>query len=353
MKVRFCWSDLSGYMAACWKQLHRNPRFELRVLAYSNSQQTSFAPGIMGEVDWVPLAENERSNLVVVHNEVAKFVPDIIVIAGWLNAAYMKLSRMKEFGQKRYIMAMDTPWQGTLRQYLAPHVLRSYLNRMDAVIVTGERAWLYGKNLGIPENRLFKGQYGVDHDSLSTLFEERISTAWPKQFVFAGRYSEEKGIADLIKAYQLYRQRVPDPWQLVCCGKGELEELLVKQEGVVNRGFVQPAELYEVFAQSGALVMPSHFDPWPLALVEGCAAGLPIIATHACGSAVECVRQGFNGFMCPSSSPALLANALTKMHFSYELLPEFGSRSLALASAYSTEQWMRRWCDVFEQTMRS
>jgi len=328
--------------------MHADPNIDLRVLAYGDSVQTSFDHEIMGDVDWLPLSRSDRFDSRLVKERAIDFNPDIIVIAGWLNPAYVNLTKAPELTSKRFIMAMDTPWRGTLRQYLARFALRSYISKLDAAMVTGERAWIYGRKLNIPEAKLFKGQYGVDYDELSTLSTRRAAKKWPKQFVFVGRYSEEKGLADLVEAYARYRSVVSDPWPLACCGKGDLDYLLNGVPGISNLGFVQPSELQDTLLRSGALIMPSHFDPWPLALVEACAAGLPVIATYACGSAVECVRSEFNGYLCATADRDALTSALIKAHRSYDELPRFGERSSALASAYSTEYWLNRWKDLFE-----
>lgn len=328
--------------------MHADPNIDLRVLAYGDSDQTSFDHEIMSDVDWLPLSRNDRFESRLVKELAIDFNPDIIVIAGWLNRAYVNLTKAPELTGKKFIMAMDTPWRGTLRQHLARFALRSYISRLNAAMVTGERAWIYGRKLNIPESKLFKGQYGVDHTGLSQLLAKRKQAPWPKRFLFVGRYSEEKGIDELVRAYALYRERVDDPWPLDCCGRGEYGDLLARQEGVTDLGFVQPSELHKVLIESGALIMPSRFDPWPLALVEASAAGLPIVATYACGSAVENVRDHFNGFTCATGSSTALAAALVKMHNSHAGLVNFGERSEQLAAAYSTEMWLQRWVSVFE-----
>ena len=57
-----------------------------------------------------------------------------------------------------------------------------------------------------------------------------------------------------------------------------------------DRGFVQPADQAAIWAEHGAFALASRYDPWPLVIVEACAAGLPVIHSEACGSAVELVR---------------------------------------------------------------
>jgi glycosyltransferase involved in cell wall biosynthesis len=92
-------------------------------------------------------------------------------------------------------------------------------------------------------------------------------------------------------------------------------------------------------------------DPWPLALVEAAAAGLPVICTDACGSAVEVVRPFYNGLVIPKDSPAALAEAFAAVHARVALLAEWGQRSIELARPYATQFWADRWVTAFQRLM--
>jgi glycosyltransferase involved in cell wall biosynthesis len=344
-RVVFCWSNISGYMAACWRALAREPGVDLRVFAYAESSASDFSHDLMAGLAWTPLGVGEREPERVAQ-KVAALLPAAVVIPGWLDAAYRSLPSNGALRGTRFVMGMDTPWRGDLRQRAAGWVLRHYLGRMDKVVVAGERAWQYARRLGIPLARIARGLYGVDYAGLSTAFHERRAAGWPRRFLFAGRYSEEKGIATLLDAYGRYRGRVPHPWELVCCGMGPLRPALAGAAGVVDRGFVQPAGMRDVMRASGALVMPSRYDPWPLAIVEGCAAGLPIIASDACGSAVECVRDTVNGFTFATGDAEALAERLIETHVDYDHLPAMGEQSLWLARPFAAENWVRTWLRV-------
>jgi glycosyltransferase involved in cell wall biosynthesis len=269
----------------------------------------------------------------------------VIAIAGWLDAAYRQLPFRSELQGTRFVMGMDTPLRGDLRQRVAGWVLRRYLSRMHKVVVPGERAWQYARHLGIAPARIARGLYGVDYTGLQTTFHERRTARWPQRFLFAGRYAEEKGIVTLLEAYRHYRAQVVDPWELTCCGMGPLRPR-VAAAGAVDRGFVQPAAMRQVMRESGALVMPSRYDPWPLAIVEACAAGLPVVASDACGSAVECVRDAVNGFTFATGDVRALAERLAEIHAGYEGLPSMGEQSLGLARPYSAENWAKKWVRI-------
>ncbi len=143
----------------------------------------------------------------------------------------------------------------------------------------------------------------------------------------------------LIEAYKEYRMMVADPWPLTCCGRGPLGRLLEGIEGIRDLGFVQPKALPRVLASASAFVLPSRSDAWGVALVEACAAGLPVICTDVCGSSVELVRELGNGLIVPPEQPGLLAEAMVWMHRNRTRLEEMGNLSHCLARPYSAELW--------------
>jgi len=224
---------------------------------------------------------------------------------------------------------------------------------MDRVVVTGERSWQYAKHLGIESDRIERGLYGIDYKSWVPLWEKRSQVEWPRSFLFIGRYIPVKAIDVLVQAYQDYRERVDDPWDLVCCGQGDLKSQLAGQPGIIDRGFMQPSEMESVWQSAGAFILPSRFDPWPLAIVEAAAAGLPIICTDVCGSAVEVVRSWYNGLVIPAENSVSLTQALLTFHEHHAELPLWGKRSQELAAPYATSVWVDRWQALLQNATQS
>ena len=339
MKVVFCWTGISGYLSASWQALTRRPEVDVHVVTFGGLASTDFDQALMEGIPSRLLDEEEREDAALIEEEVVGQSPDVVVVAGWFHRPYRNLAYSSRLRDARFVMGMDTPWEGTWRQRLAPWLLYRYIQRMDHVVVTGERCWQYARRLGVPADDITRGVYGVDYASLSQISRGNSASDWPRRFLFVGRYEEEKGVDVLVEAYRRYRESVQDPWSLTCCGKGPLSDLLDRTTGIDNKGFVQPGNMMEVWEQSGAFVLPSRFDPWPLALVESAAAGLPVVCSDACGSAVEVVRSGFNGLKVPTASTDHLTRALCYMHEMHEKLPEWGQRSRQLAAPYSAERW--------------
>jgi len=352
IKVLFCWSDISGYMAANWRALHRLPDIDVFVLAFQAHTETAFSDQLMAGIPSRLLNLEERQNFPLIEKLVQKAQPDAVVFSGWLHPPYRKLAFSPTLKHCALVMGMDTPWWSTWRQHLAPWLLHRYLQRMDRVVVAGERSWQYAQRLGIPVAKIQRGLYGIDYQVWQPLWQERQQLPWPQSFLFVGRYAPSKGIDILVEAYHQYRSRISNPWGLVCCGQGTLGDRLQNQAGIENRGFVQPTDMIAVWRQAGAFLLPSRFDPWPLALVEASAAGLPVVCTDVCGSSVEVIRPGYNGIIVPQENPEVLARALLSLHEHYELLSTWGKRAQQLAAPYAAQIWADRWHELLSDVVK-
>ena len=347
VRLALCWMGLSGYAAACFRALAVRGEelgVELRVLAKGGGAfAASLADGLPVEL----LSPEDRADPAALRARVEAFAPDAVAVGGWATPADRALLKNPPAPLAALI---DTPWLGTPRQWAGRLPLRRLLRKATTCVVPGERGWQYARRLGFAENRIFTGLYGVDAAALGAVAEARDAAVaktgeWPRRFLFAGRLAPEKDLPTLLAAYAAYRDRVPDPWPLTVCGTGPLAHLLAGRPGVGARGFVQPADLHALMADSGAFALPSRFDPWPLAIVEACAAGLPVVCTAACGSAVELVRPHHSGFVTPTADAEAFADALSGVHRlsqTPDRLPTWSRRARESASAYAANRWAAR-----------
>jgi glycosyltransferase involved in cell wall biosynthesis len=334
-------------MAACWRALARTGRVRFTVVAAPNSTATAFDPEIMEGMDWVRRPEGFLDRVRLVRRLIEERKPRAVVLGGWADWAYLVALAGKAGRDPAIILCMDTPWLGTRRQQIGRFAIRWALPRIDAVVVPGERAAQYAMRLrlGAPVHTPL---YGIELEPLERAAGIRAGSIWPRAFLFVGRYVREKGLEVLLEAYARYRADVENPWPLLTCGKGPLEGLLAGKEGVRNLGFRQPHELPDILAKPGVFVLPSLLDHWGVALAEACGAGLPVIATSSCGSTVECVRDGWNGFLVPPGDPLALSRALVRAHETHARLPEMGRCSLEFARPYGASAWAERWVEIIE-----
>lgn len=91
------------------------------------------------------------------------------------------------------------------------------------------------------------------------------------------------------------------------------------------------SDIPELLTQSHIVCLPSYREGLPKSLLEGLAAGRPLVATDVPGCR-EAVQDGVNGFLVPAKDARSLADALEKLIRSRELRQRMGeaSRNLAL-----------------------
>lgn len=141
------------------------------------------------------------------------------------------------------------------------------------------------------------------------------------QVVYVGRLSQLKGTYDLIAGIELLKT-APIPFRFVLTGVGATVEDdqriadLISQRGLSERivltGRVSEDKKWEILNQSHIMVFPSLSEQFPVALIEGMAAGLPIVTTSV-DYLPRLIVHGENGLTVPASSPENLAKAILEL----------------------------------------
>jgi glycosyltransferase involved in cell wall biosynthesis len=340
MRIAFCWSGVSGYMGACWRALARDADTQVKVFARPASGDYEFDDRTMHGIDWIRLRDNQLRNANSLHAMLSAFSPHAVVLSGWSNPAYRRLTTLPWRSRPRFVMTMDTQWRGTLKQRLAPILLGPFLRRLDGVIVPGQRGVRAAERLGIATSRISTGMLGFDGSEMEAAHRARQAN-WPKAFLFVGRYISLKGIDVLVEAYDRYRRMSSAPWALKCCGSGRLSSLIKGREGIVDCGFVQPRDLPTVWSQAGCFVFPSKFEAWGVALAEACGSGLPVICSRAVGATDDLVEENVNGFLVSSGDARGLAGRMHWVERNAHRLPAMGDASRALAARFEAENWAK------------
>ena len=331
-------------MAACWRELAGRADADVFVLAFPRSagKYSPFATDLMHGIPSRLLDEQERADYTLIRTIVQEQAPDVLFVSGWQHKLYFRLALDRKLDVRKRFMIIDAPERRNMRQRIAQLVMPTLLRNIDGVFVPGERSWQYARSLGFEPKRIHRGTYGVDWTGRAGSIDARESGGdWPKSFLFAGQYVPRKGIDLLLDAYARYRAAVPDPWPLHLAGAGPSAPQGTRA-GVHDHGFLQPDAMRELQSRAGVFVLPSRADAWPLAVVEACAAGLPVICTEACGSHVELLRPYHNGLVVPTADAQAITDAMLHMHRNHKRLPEMGRASRELAAAYSTERWAER-----------
>jgi len=336
----------SGYWVACWRELMGRPNVRLRI--FSPQTRYPYASDFLDGIPIILLDQNEMSDAQGVCDRVASEKPDVVFIGGWASTAFKGVAYDRRFSSVKKIVMIDSAWTGRLRQILQRIRLYSFVKRMNAIIVAGERGRQYARWLGFESDRIFSSIYGYDADAFASCIKNR-SRPWPRRFCFVGRYAKIKGLDSLLAAYRYYRKKVGnEAWPLDCYGSGAMKDILQHEEGVVDHGFLQPSDLPRALEAEGVFVFPSLHEPWGVALAEAAGAGLPIICSDQVASGIDLVKPEFNGLVFPAGDEERLAAALLRMHERHDELHLMGERSHIMAGAFSPKVWCDRWLEVIK-----
>jgi glycosyltransferase involved in cell wall biosynthesis len=178
----------------------------------------------------------------------------------------------------------------------------------------------------------------------------------PRQPVigFAGRLTRDKGLPELVAAFQSIRMQSPET-VLLLVGDYEdgdpvprnIRNVIESEPGIHRVGFTSQIELY--YLVMNIFVLPTHREGFPNTVLEAQAAGLPVVTTLATG-AVDAIDDGITGLLTPVGDSEKLAAAILsllsdplKMQLMGQLgrervLREFSNETMweALASLYRT-----------------
>lgn len=226
----------------------------------------------------------------------------------WNFQHFMRIARRLRRRGVYVVSAMDNQWYGGPKQYLGIFVSPFYLwLSIDNFLVPGSSQACFARKLGY--SNVWYGYAAADVDS----YRKQVPvTLRQHSFLFIGRLVPAKNIAGLIQAYQIYRSKMEEPWQLKIAGVGPLSAQLDGLPGIRVLGFVQTAELPDVMNSAQCLILPSVVEPWGVVIQEAAGAGLPVIATYRCGAASTYIHSGVNGYVV-GHRPEEIASAMVRM----------------------------------------
>jgi glycosyltransferase involved in cell wall biosynthesis len=134
---------------------------------------------------------------------------------------------------------------------------------------------------------------------------------------FVGRFTRDKGMAELIRAYDILRVSFPN-LRLLLVGDFEdgdpvpvgLRHRIESEPNIIRPGFVRDIEYY--YQIMDVLALPTYREGFPNAILEAHAAGKPVVATRATG-VVDAVVDGVTGLLVPIGDSEALAEGCARL----------------------------------------
>jgi glycosyltransferase involved in cell wall biosynthesis len=195
--------------------------------------------------------------------------------------------------------------------------LRWTLRLPDLVVVLA-RSELDAYQQFVPEQEVVMLPNAIDTSPYAAIQTVVGSPRDPLRLIYVGRVAREKGLYETLQAVRLALELGVDT-RLTVAGGGPEEPRLRRYAvslGIAPRvAFVGPVygmDKVNLMAGADVMVLASYAEGLPYALLEGMAAGLPVVATPV-GAIPDVVTEGMHGHLVPVRDGMAMAEALALM----------------------------------------
>ncbi|MDG2252945.1 MAG: glycosyltransferase family 4 protein [Methylophilaceae bacterium] len=323
---------LYSHMVPSWMPVFQELVINGSVVDVIHWDKKSKTPYIPSNQDGVTFHPRSKFNQEMLNAHLYDFNPDLIFISGWMDKGYLLSAFRARKNDIPVIFGCDDWWTGSLRQRMAsfiPQFLRQSV--ISHAWVSGPRQYEYCKRLGFCDDEIVFNFLTCDTNNFSSKNMNNNHNN-KNQFLYVGRFSQEKGIKTLVNGFNYYIKELEGTWGLTCIGNGPLKNVLTESNNIEVLEFMSPEGLSSHFSDSGAFVLPSDRDFSPLVVHEATSAGKPLILSSNVGNAATFAIHKFNSLIFTAMCEKSLGHAFKKMEdYSIKERSIMGSNSLKLS----------------------
>jgi glycosyltransferase involved in cell wall biosynthesis len=213
----------------------------------------------------------------------------------------------------------------------------------DAITVISKEAFDYYTLLGYT---VFQVPNAIDITSLSQNKDRR----YPKQVIFAGRLSAEKGIDTLIKI----GKKLPTDVQLIILGIGpeeqKIKNLAKNWKNVHYLGYQNKENTISLIRGSDILIQPSLKEGISSTILESMACNTVVIASNVGGN-TELIENSINGIIKdPKDSDSFVEQIMILLE-NTELRKSLENQALKTVEKYDWNQVGNLYLSIYESVL--
>jgi len=165
----------------------------------------------------------------------------------------------------------------------------------------------------------------VDKSDVKIIIEKNelkrhLSLTEDKVIMFIGRFSNEKGVDVLVKAFKELHS-MNKKISLIMIGEGEEEKSLrhYSSENKLPVQLLSPrTNIFDYYNIADIIVLPSRVDPFPYVMLEAGLMNKPFVGSNVDGIS-ELIKHGVNGLLFESENVGELINSIQMVFKDQEL----------------------------------
>ena len=220
--------------------------------------------------------------------------------------------------------------------------LLHHLQKLDKLVVLTDRdreSWVELNNVvTIPD------PLSLSPTTISPLTEKRV--------VAIARYSHEKGIDLLLKAWSVVEKQISD-WRLDVYGDGDrtpyeqlIDDLKINRKSCQLHGRTDDVE--KEYCNSSIFVLSSRFEGFGMVLTEAMACGLPVVSFDCPWGPRSIITDGEDGLLVENGNVEALASSLSKLMSDEILRQSISKAGLKNVRRFSIDYVADQWRRLFE-----
>lgn len=296
--------------------------------------------------------KKQRQYKKLLTEELMRFHPDITI--SLLRREINFINEIKDGSKKigelhvnranyRNFKTEEANWLKNLFARFWSHGLVSHLKKLDKLVVLTEKdreAWVELDNVVSIPNPL-------------SFVLSSVSRMTGKRVICVARYSHEKGIDLLLKAWKEVESQIDD-WCLDVFGEGERSpyEQLIDNLGIDRAHCAlngRTTDVEKEYCNSSVFVLSSRFEGFGMVIVEAMACGLPVVAFDCPWGPQAIISDGEDGLLVENGNPSALAQNLIA------LMKDDGKRKIMSEAAlrnvrrFQIEHIAQQWKNLFEE----
>jgi glycosyltransferase involved in cell wall biosynthesis len=239
----------------------------------------------------------------------------LFFVAGWENSVKISTLLLCMLLGRKFVVVTDTPNLTVERKGIKQFLRRKWIGLISKTcfkfVATGKPGVAGLQAMGVSPSKTDSLPFFVDLDFFKPI-QHKLNA---NRLLFSsGRLvNTHKGFDQVIKVLGDIKRQTNLSFTYKIAGQGPdkaILEALIKENNVEQEvqllGWKEPNEILELYQTCDIFLHPSHFDPFPNAVLEAMASGAFTIASDAAGSAKDRIQKDVNGLLFPDADLSAL-----------------------------------------------